>query len=78
MFSLLNNKPLLQESSSRWLVDTFSWSLKNFDADLFFSETLLVLPTNEFFPGRANSTHGMAILIFDRVKEYAGVSHWPT
>lgn len=78
MFSLFNNKALLDASSSQWLFDAFAWSLDNFDAKLFYKDTLLVLPTNQLFPGRVDSVHGMASLIFDRVKGYAGVSHWPT
>lgn len=78
MFSLFENKALLEESSSQWLFDAFAWSLDNFDADLFYNNTLLVLPTNQFFPGRVESVHGMANLIFDQVKKYAGISHWPT
>jgi len=77
-FSLFNTRPLLEESSSQWLIDAFAWSLQHFDAVLFYEETRLILPTNEFFPGRTDSVEGMANLIFDRVKEYALVSHWPT
>lgn len=78
MFGLFENKALLEESSSQWLFDAFAWSLDNFDADLFYNNTVLVLPTNQFFPGRTDSVDGMANLIFDQVKSYAGISHWPT
>ncbi len=78
MFGLFENKPLLEESASQWLFDAFAWSLDNFDADLFYNDTELVLPTNQFFPGRVDSVHGMASLIFDQVKQHAGISHWPT
>ena len=78
MFGLFENRALLEESSSQWLFDAFAWSLDNFDANLFYNDTVLVLPTNQFFPGRVDSVHGMANLIFDQVKGYAGISHWPT
>lgn len=78
MFGLFQKKSLLDEAHSQWLFDAFAWSLENFDADLFYTDTILVLPTNEYFPGRVDSVHGMAGLIFEKVKEYAGVSHWPT
>ncbi len=78
MFSLFNKKAPLDASSSQWLFDAFAWSLDNFDAKLFYNDTLLVLPTNQFFPGRVDSVHGMASLICDRVKGYAGISQWPT
>ncbi|MCU7853397.1 MAG: hypothetical protein KZQ80_14435 [Candidatus Thiodiazotropha sp. (ex Monitilora ramsayi)] len=78
MFGLLKNKPLLNQASTDWLHEAFGWSLRNFNADYFYSDTQLVLPTNEHFPGVVDSTEGMAKLIFERVKHYAGVGHWPT
>lgn len=62
----------------QWLIDTFSWALRNFDATVFRDETLLVQPNDRFFPGRVDSVAGMASLICDRVKGYAGIAHWPT
>ena len=77
MFGLFKKQPLLDEEIILWLFDTYAWALKNFDADVFFNETVLVKPTNEYFGGEENSADGMANLIFKRVQEYAGVSHWP-
>lgn len=62
----------------QWLFDTFTWALKNFDAALFRDHSVLVQPNDRFFPGRVNSVEGMAQLIGERVKGYAGLSHWPT
>ncbi len=78
MFGLFENKPVLEESQSQWLFDVYAWSLENFDANVFYNNTVLVLPTNEFFPGRVDSQQGMAELIFEKVKSYACISHWPT
>ncbi len=78
MLSLFKSKPLLDELSSRWLFDCYAWALQQFNAKVFREETVLVLPNDRFFPGRAESVEGMANLIFDKVKAYAGVSHWPT
>ncbi|MET0117000.1 MAG: hypothetical protein ABW090_06225 [Sedimenticola sp.] len=78
MLGLFNKSPLLEAEASQWLFDAFAWSLDNFQAEFFYHQTQLVLPNNDFFPGRVDSVHGMASLIFERVKEYAGVSHWPT
>lgn len=78
MFGLFDNNPPLDDASSKWLFDTFAWSLESFGTDVFYRETVLVLPTNEFFPGRIDSVPAMAGLIFDRVKSLAQVSHWPT
>lgn len=78
MFGLFGNRPVLDSEASDWLLDAFAWSLENFDADYFYRHTVLVQPSNEFFPGRADSTQAMAEMIFSRVKSYAGVAHWPT
>lgn len=78
MFALFDKKPLLDAESTQWLFDAFSWCLEHFDAEIFYRDTQLVLPTNDFFPGRVDSEAGMANLIFDQVKQYAGIAHWPT
>jgi len=77
MFGFIKTKPLLEEDATHWVYDAFAWSLKNFDADVFFRETILVNPTNQHFPGRESNAHGMASLIFEQVKRYAGMTHWP-
>ncbi|WP_455211510.1 hypothetical protein, partial [Kaarinaea lacus] len=77
MFGFIKTKPLLEEDATHWLFDAFAWSLKNFDAHVFYQETVLVNPTNQHFPGRENSAQGMAKLIFEQVKTYAGMAHWP-
>lgn len=78
MFSqLFKPKPLLDETSAQWMFDTFSWALRNFDAEVFFKESVLVTPSNEHFPGSESSAEGMANLIFNQVKAFAGMQHWP-
>ncbi|SCZ64168.1 hypothetical protein [Thiohalomonas denitrificans] len=77
MFSLFRSEPLLDEASIWWLFDVYAWALKNFGSDVFYQETVLVVPTNEHFPGREQSVHGMAQLIFEQVRQHAGLSHWP-
>lgn len=78
MFSLFGRRPLLDDASRQWLLDAFAWALENFDADIFFTHSVLVLPTNQFFPGRVDSMEGAARLILTQVKSYAATSHWPT
>lgn len=70
--------PVLDEETILWQFDTFDWALRQFNAQVFYNETDLVLPDNSHFPGQAGSLDGMAQLIFDHVKRYAGVQHWPT
>ncbi|MFO7592439.1 MAG: hypothetical protein R6X15_00150 [Pseudomonadota bacterium] len=78
MFSLLKRRPLLDDLTVQWLSDCYAWALQQFDAQVFRDTTQLVLPNDRFFPGRVDSIDGMANLIFDKVKSYAGVAHWPT
>jgi hypothetical protein len=78
MFGLPGHKPLLEEHARQWMFDAFAWCLENFNAKYFFHHTELVIPSNEFFPGRVDSEQGMAELLFNNVKRYAGISHWPT
>jgi len=78
MFSrFFNSKPLLEEASAQWIFDSYAWALRNLDAAVFRDETILVTPSNEHFPGREQSLEGMAALIFERVRGYAGMQHWP-
>lgn len=74
---LFKSRPVLDEESVQWLFNLYEWALKNFDAKIFFEYTPLVLPSNQYFPGEANSKDGMAQLIFDQVREYAALRHWP-
>ncbi|MCF6281904.1 MAG: hypothetical protein L3J28_06775 [Candidatus Polarisedimenticolaceae bacterium] len=77
MFDLFKKSPVLDEPSIEWLFEIYTWALRNLGADVFYNETLLVTPSNAHFPGRENSHQGMAQLIFDQVREHAGLAHWP-
>lgn len=78
MIKLFRKTPVIDPESAQWLLECFKWCLENFNAQVFFNETILVLPSNKHFPGKANSTEQLASLIFEQVKEYAGLAHWPT
>lgn len=75
--ALLKPTPPLDEASVQWLFETFAWAAVHFDGGCFRSRTAMVLPTNEYFPGRASSAEEMAALVFGRVVEYAALDHWP-
>ena len=77
MFGLLKKQSLLDEATIEWMFDSFAWALGNFDTDIFKTETILVTPSNEHFPGTGDNVHAMAQLILDKVKSYAGLAHWP-
>ncbi len=77
MLGLFKSKPLVDEDSARWIESVFQWALTNFDADVFHQHTQLVLPTNDYFPGRADSVEAMAQNLFDHTIVFAGLSNWP-
>lgn len=79
MLNLFNRKQsLLDEEIIEWIFNCYAWTLEQFDKDVFLNETVLVIPDNKHFPGKENSAEGMADLIFGQVKQFAGMSHWPT
>lgn len=75
--SLFHRTPVLDPAYAGWIFDVYAWALRNFDAVMFRDETVLVTPTNQHFPGRADNPDAMAQLIFDQVVGYAGLQHWP-
>ena len=77
MFGFGQKKPLLDEDTILWMFDCYGWALRNFDSRVFYQETVLVTPSNEHFPGRADHAGEMASLIFGRVQHFAGLDHWP-
>lgn len=70
-------KPVIDSDSQEWLIDAFAWALRNADAQVFFNDTQLVLPTPAFFPERSTSAQEMAIQVLQRVIGYAHLNHWP-
>jgi len=79
MLNLFKPKQLLlDEEIIEWIFNCYAWTLDQFDKDVFLNEAVLVIPDNKHFPGKETSAEGMANLIFDQVKQYAGMAHWPT
>lgn len=77
MFNLFNNKPLLNENTTQWLFDAYSWALRSFGSDFFYEDTQLITPTAEHFPSQINSRESMATTIFEQMVRYAGMQNWP-
>ena len=77
MFSWLVRKPLLDDTTVEWLFDLYTWSLRHFEAGVFYPHTRLVTPDEGCFPGRADSPQAMAELIFGHVRRHAALAHWP-
>lgn len=72
------NQQLLDEEIIEWIFNAYAWAFEQFDKEVFLKETILVIPDNKHFPGKETSAEGMAGLIFEQVKNYAGMAHWPT
>ncbi len=78
MFSFLKkDQTVLDEESITWLFECFGWALQHLGNDIFANKTILVIPSNHHFPGKADSIEGISSLIFSQVATYAGMSHWP-
>lgn len=71
------SKPLVDQVTAEWVLETFAWALQTFDAEEFFQRTQLIQPSNEFFPGRVASVEEKAANIFQHTQRYAGLNHWP-
>lgn len=77
MFKLFEKKPILDEDAIQWMFDCFDWALKNLGSDVFYNQTKLIYPNNDYFPGQENSPEAKSQLILDQVKKHAAMDHWP-
>jgi len=76
MFGLLKRKPVLEVETVQWLIETYSWALKNFGNHAFYEKTILVTPSDKHFPAHIKNNQHLAQSIFDQVKQHAGMSKW--
>ncbi|RHW77136.1 hypothetical protein [Colwellia sp. RSH04] len=78
MFSqLFKNTPIVDDGTKAWIYDSFLWCLQNFDVDYFKQKSQIILPSNDFYPGKCSSPQEMAQTIFTNTLSYAGMSNWP-
>jgi hypothetical protein len=77
ILGLFQREPLLDDTTADWIHAVFSWALREQGREVFLNGTDLVLPTSEFFPGRADNAYAMAQMIFESVRRHAGLNHWP-
>lgn len=77
MFGLFDKKSLLDEDVILWMFDCYAWMLRNLNASVFYNQTRLVCPNNDFFPGEENTPEAKSQLILRQVAEHAGMQHWP-
>tara|TARA_R110000737_G_scaffold1598_15_gene4815 strand:- start:4779 stop:5561 length:783 start_codon:yes stop_codon:yes gene_type:complete len=74
---LFSPKEIIDENTQNWILDTFAWAIENFDINVLKDDARLILPTNEFYPGRVSSIDEMAQAMFNNTKNYAGMQKWP-
>ncbi len=77
MFGLFRQKPLLDPEAAEWQFDCFAWLLRNSGGFPRFRRTVLILPTERFFPQRGERGQAMAEAVFQQVKIHAGMQNWP-
>lgn len=77
MLSIFKSKPLLASPESQSLIELFLWSVEHFDSDYFLKHTQVVQPNEQYFPDRVTSIEEMAQSVFQRVRNYAGLTQWP-
>lgn len=70
-------KSFLDATRRDWQFDAFAWLLRNCGGYPKFSDTTLVLPTEEHFPDPGMGGHAAVTALFRRVREHAGMSEWP-
>ena len=75
--SLFKTKPVIDNASQAWIFDSFVWCLEHLDSSFFAKHSRLILPTNEFYPGKSNSINEMATSIFTKTSQYTGMTQWP-
>ena len=68
---------MFDEGTTNWIFDTYAWALENLGTDVFYQYTSLVLPNDEYFPNKLESSNGVAAELFARVRHYAGMDEWP-
>jgi hypothetical protein len=67
------SKPLLSKEQEQFQLEAYRWLLTNFDSHVFYDGAQLVLPTDDFFPGKAKTPEEKAQNIFEQVKKLAGL-----
>ncbi|MEM0911895.1 MAG: hypothetical protein AAGJ37_13015 [Pseudomonadota bacterium] len=76
MFGIFKKKPVLSKDDILFQIETFKWLMKHFGGDDFYRDTVLVLPTKEFFPSEVSHEKEAAIKTFLQVKKFAGLESW--
>ncbi|MEH6444540.1 MAG: hypothetical protein V7784_11635 [Oceanospirillaceae bacterium] len=75
--NFLSPQQLISDTSAQWIIECYAYALQNFDEQEFYQRSVLVKPSNEFFPGKVASIEEKAENIFQHCLKYSGLQHWP-
>lgn len=70
-------KSFLDPARRDWQFETFAWLLRHTGGFQKFTESALVLPTEQYFPDRGLKGHAGVAALFRRVRQHAGMEDWP-
>jgi hypothetical protein len=71
------SRNLVPDETADWTCETFAWLISELGPKTFFEDTLLVLPTREFFTAPGGESHATAEAVFADVKRHMGMENWP-
>lgn len=77
MFSFFTQPRVVEDATADNILSVYLWALQHFDAKAFLANTVLVTPTRESFPDKANNELDMVKASYARVLGYCGLKDWP-
>lgn len=77
VLSLFTQTRVVDDVAANNILMVFLWALENYDARAFVQDTVLVTPTRECFPDRADNELDMVKASYARVLRYSGLTNWP-
>jgi hypothetical protein len=76
LFNILKPQPIVDSEKSEWLFDCFGWLIRNCGGIDELKKSVLVQPTDEFFPQRGARNHDFARAVFRQTKAHARMTDW--
>ncbi|MEM1267917.1 MAG: hypothetical protein AAGI50_18070 [Pseudomonadota bacterium] len=67
----------VSDLEAEWVIDRFAWLVTTLGPRTFFRHTRLVLPTQRYFPDGLGGAGVRPGPLFDEIRAYLGVNHWP-
>lgn len=73
----LGSKTFLEPEVEAWHFETWAWLLKHLGGLEELRNSAWVEPTSECFPATEATGHDRVLVLFNQVKEHAGMEAWP-